>query len=391
MTLFERAGYYGVRAIIVLYAVDEGGLNMDQSNSLLFYSILTGVLLILPIPFGYLTDKFLGQTRSIYVGGILACIGYALLTMNNPVVFYISFVLIVAGISLVKPSTIILVGRQYKKEDRNRTLAYFIFFFGINLGAFLGSLAKGYAGEYYGWKWGFISAASFTIVYLILFKLFGSDIIQRESNTLKDSGIILKYKKMLPLLIICILVYMVYTKCSETASFSYTIEVIESGDKTILGFELFNYMINSISTFWSIPISLAIFIYWKIKGVGSTFVIIRLSFIILIGFVLLRMLSFCINSEYSLDYAILPLAMFALADAIISPLITSYITRIADVNYSNTIYAMFIFLTYFLGAGFMYLIFHDYETVSILIILVLTISLLFIFREFIDKLTHEID
>ena len=68
MSLLERLCYYGVRSVLVLYALDKDGLNIDRNDAFEFYGILTMLLVILPIPFGLLTDKLLGQTKSIYLG-----------------------------------------------------------------------------------------------------------------------------------------------------------------------------------------------------------------------------------------------------------------------------------------------------------------------------------
>ena len=34
MSLLERLSYYGVRSILVLFAIDESGLNLEQSTAL---------------------------------------------------------------------------------------------------------------------------------------------------------------------------------------------------------------------------------------------------------------------------------------------------------------------------------------------------------------------
>ena len=123
MSLLERLCYYGVRSVLVLYALDKDGLNIDRNDAFEFYVILTMLLVILPIPFGLLTDKLLGQIKSIYLGGLLTFIAYLGFIIPNPITLYISIVILSIGISLVKPSTTVLVGRQFFKEDRKRTLA----------------------------------------------------------------------------------------------------------------------------------------------------------------------------------------------------------------------------------------------------------------------------
>ena len=391
MSLLERVAYYGVRGILVLFALDESGLNFDKTKAFEFYGILTMLLVILPIPFGLITDKLLGQAKSIYLGGLITFVAYLLFMVTNTITLYISIVLLAIGISFVKPSTTILVGRQFIKEDRYRTLAYILFFFGINLGAFIGSLTIGYAGEIYGWNWAFLIAALTTVIYLLLFRLFSSKIVQKETNQLKELNTTISYKTTLPILIIFILLYMVFTKCSEALITSYTIQIANSDDKTLLGFDMFDSIIHTITSLWSIPLTIAILIYWKVKGIGKAFNLIALSILILLVSLIISTFSTRINLDYVLDYAMVQFGLYALADVIVLPLITSYSTRLADVNYSNTTYAMFIFLTHIIGGGLIYLIINDYQNIIIAIVLILTLCLMIGFRKQIRKLTYGIE
>ena len=65
---------------------------------------------------------------------------------------------------------------QYKplrdpRTDVRRDGAYTIFYMGINLGAFLGSLLCGYLGETYGWAYGFGAAGLGMLLGLVVFVL----------------------------------------------------------------------------------------------------------------------------------------------------------------------------------------------------------------------------
>ncbi len=62
-----------------------------------------------------------------------------------------------------------MVGQLYPRTDVRRDGAYTIFYMGINLGAFLGSLLCGWLGETYGWKYGFGAAGFGMLLGLIVF------------------------------------------------------------------------------------------------------------------------------------------------------------------------------------------------------------------------------
>lgn len=391
ISLLERMSFYGVRGVLVLYALDNNGLNINDNEAYKFYGVLTMLLVILPIPIGLITDKLLGQTKSIYLGGLISSLAYLLFIIPNVTSIYISIALLSIGISLVKPSTIILVGRQFAKEDRNRTLAFIIFFFGINLGAFLGSITIGYIAEMRGWSFGFIIAAIVTFSYLLLLKLYNSLIIKQEINQLKESGIKLSYRKSIPIFLIVILIYTVFEKCSESLVTYYTTQIANSDDKTLLGFDVFDSVMHTITALWSIPVTLAIFIYWKIKGIGRTFNLFGLSLLILLISQIVSIFLADIGIDYILDYAVVPFGSYALADALVFPLVTSYVTRLSDVNYSNTTYALFVFITYLIGAGILHLVTNEYQNAIITVLLIGTLSLIIIFRKQIRKLTYGIE
>ena len=57
ISLLERISFYGVRGVLVLYALDNKGLNINENEAYKFYGVLTMLLVILPIPIGLITDR----------------------------------------------------------------------------------------------------------------------------------------------------------------------------------------------------------------------------------------------------------------------------------------------------------------------------------------------
>src|SRR5687768_2110165 len=72
--MWERMSYYGMRALLVLYmvsATEKGGFGWSQSKALDIYSYYTFLVYLTPVAGGWLADRYLGQRRSIVIGGIL--------------------------------------------------------------------------------------------------------------------------------------------------------------------------------------------------------------------------------------------------------------------------------------------------------------------------------
>lgn len=70
-------------------------------------------------------------------------------------VLYLSLALIIIGVGFLKANISTTVGALYAQGDPRRDGGFTIFYMGINLGAFLATLACGYLGQTYGWKYGF--------------------------------------------------------------------------------------------------------------------------------------------------------------------------------------------------------------------------------------------
>jgi POT family proton-dependent oligopeptide transporter len=87
-------------------------------------------------------------------------------------ILYLSLALIIAGVGYLKANISTIVGSLYGVGDVRRDSGFTIFYMGINLGAFLASIACGYLGIQYGWKYGFGLAGIGMLLGLIIFIKF---------------------------------------------------------------------------------------------------------------------------------------------------------------------------------------------------------------------------
>jgi|GEM_PF-3879541 len=387
ISLLERFGYYGVRTILILYIADQNFLNLDNSQTLNYYGHWPSLLMISAIPLGLITDKFLGQKRSIYIGGILSLLGYFLLNLQNNFTFIIALILILIGTNFAKTSTTILIGRQYKKENKRRTLAFIIFFTGINIGAFLGVVGIGYISETYNWRLGFTIAGITTLTYVLITSFFKSQIIEIETNIISSPKFEFTLKKSMAILPLLIVINMVFWKGHEIES-TKLIEVLSmSEEDTVFDINMLKSMYSALTTIWTLPLTILVFIYWYFKGVTDVFKSIKISLSILIMAIATTVMFNNVEINNLLQASLIPLAMFALADVIISPILASFVTRISDINYSNTIYSLFVFLTYIIGKGFVLELQSDIQTYLTIAILTIAVFGLIIFRNKIKELT----
>ena len=173
--MWERFSYYGMRAILVLYLVGEvgienAGLGWSNEDALALYGWYTMFVYVASIPGGIIADKILGQKKSVFVGGMLLVAGHSVLAIEAMWAFYTGLTLIVMGVGMLKPNISTMVGGLYPKEEQNRRdIGFYIFYMGINAGAFLGILLCGYIGESVGWHYGFGLAGIFMFFGMLQF------------------------------------------------------------------------------------------------------------------------------------------------------------------------------------------------------------------------------
>lgn len=166
--MWERFSYYGMRALLVLTLVAateaaNPGFGMSDADALSLYGMYTGLVYFTPLIGGWLADNYLGQRRSILLGGILMAAAQFTLFAATPhsiELFYVGLGLLIAGNGLFKPNISTIVGDLYEQGDARRDSAFSIFYMGINLGAFIAPLITSTLGESadYGWRWGYFAA-----------------------------------------------------------------------------------------------------------------------------------------------------------------------------------------------------------------------------------------
>ncbi|KKB38265.1 peptide MFS transporter [Bacillus thermotolerans] len=170
---WERFSYYGMRAILLYYMyyeVTQGGLGFDQATAASIMAIYGSLVYMSGIIGGWLADRLLGTSRTVFWGGVLIMFGHiALAVPAGASALFISMALIVIGTGLLKPNVSSMVGDLYADEDPRRDSGFSIFYMGINAGALIAPLIVGTVGQEYNFHLGFSLAAIGMFLGLVLF------------------------------------------------------------------------------------------------------------------------------------------------------------------------------------------------------------------------------
>ena len=172
--MWERFSYYGMRSLLTLYLTAKlvnGGFGLDREASLEIYAIFTGLVYLTPILGGWVSDKLLGQRKTVYIGGLVMAVGQFLLaasallyqstehaTDSRQFLFNFGLGVLIIGNGFFKPNISTVVGDFYNDNDPMKDAAFNIFYLGINLGAILGTFIAGGLGESVEWGYGFLAA-----------------------------------------------------------------------------------------------------------------------------------------------------------------------------------------------------------------------------------------
>ena len=161
--LWERFSYYGMRALLLLFLVDQvanGGLGIDDRTATAIYGLYTASIYISSMPGGWVADRLLGAQAAVFWGGVLITLGHVILAIaGSSSTFMLGLGVIVLGTGLLKGNASAMVGELYPHDAGRRDAAFTLYYMAINIGATLGPLVTAWLALRYGWHVGFLAAA----------------------------------------------------------------------------------------------------------------------------------------------------------------------------------------------------------------------------------------
>ncbi|WP_172194571.1 peptide MFS transporter [Saccharibacillus qingshengii] len=289
LTLFftefwERFSYYGMRAILLYYIYDttvNGGLGFTQSTAVAIMSIYGSLVYMSTIIGGWLADRLLGKSRSLFYGGVLIMIGHVVLALPYGAnTMFISMGLIIIGTGMLKPNVSSVVGEMYADSDNRRDAGFSIFYMGINLGAFIAPLVVGTIGQKIDYHLGFSLAAIGMLAGLLVFlftrkKSLGlAGTVVPNPLTRAERGRVLTTLGLGALIIAAIVAIAAWQGWLTIRSFTFTIGILG----VLIPIAYFTVMYRSGKTTDTersrllayIPLFIAAVMFWSIQEQGST-------------------------------------------------------------------------------------------------------------------------
>jgi len=167
MELFERAAYYGMNSVLAVYltgAAVKGGLGFDEQSVGFLQSIVYAMTYVLPILGGALADRY-GYRRMLMVAFSLLTAGYfATGYMSSYALVFLALLVMATGSGLFKPIISGTIART--TDDSNSAFGFGIYYWMINLGAFLAPLVVSWL-KGFSWQYVFTASALYCALMLL--------------------------------------------------------------------------------------------------------------------------------------------------------------------------------------------------------------------------------
>ncbi|NUK21444.1 peptide MFS transporter [Streptomyces lunaelactis] len=156
--VWERFGFFGMQAILVLYAVaprSEGGLGLAKADSAALFGAWIGLAFMLCLPGGWVADRLLGPRRTLIIGACVTTVGHFALASPWLWTTPLGLILLALGLGLYKPNHQAMLNLMFGKDSGRREAGISLMYVGIQVSALLSPLIAGFLGERVDWHLGF--------------------------------------------------------------------------------------------------------------------------------------------------------------------------------------------------------------------------------------------
>ncbi|MBF0105131.1 MAG: peptide MFS transporter [Deltaproteobacteria bacterium] len=396
--MWERFSYYGMRGLLKLYMVNylfvasrqivQGGaeraagdpssvvgwefirnlISSDPGTSIgayasVIYGWYTGLVYLTPLLGGYIADKYWGQRKSVFFGGILMAIGQFILISDN--FFFLGLFLLIIGNGAFKPNISTQVGNLYPQGDPRRDGAFTIFYMGINLGAFLCNLVCGTLAATVGWGYGFGAAGVGMISGLIIYawgqKYLAFDNITVTKNEIKSGEKPAKQpldadekKRVLALIALCMLNIVFWAVYEQQGNTMQTWADEKTIWPVILGFQVPATWFQSFNPFFIFALAPLFDMLWRwqakrnkeptsVGKMAMGCILLGLSFIVMVAGV-----NSIGDGKGSWFWPVFCVLILTVGELYLSPIGLSLVTKVSPIRIVSTMMGMW-FLSSFLG------------------------------------------
>ena len=379
--MWERFSYYGMRALIVLYMIQNLAYSAQKAGNI--YGLYTGLVYLTPLLGGYIADKHWGQRKCITLGTVFMSFGLFLLAFGGEKLFLISLFLMIAANGFFKSNISSTLGLLYENEPKKKDSAFTVFYMGINLGALFSPLVCGTLAVKYGYEYGFAAAGCGMLIGLLIYKLFERKLLKdvglyptQTDTSLADSAQLTSgQKQKLGALITLMLFTIPFWICFEQAGSSLTLFAQYQTNRTFMEYEIPTGYFQSLNPLFIIILAPILSSFWtflnkKSKEPTSVEKFATALFLISVAFIIMAYAGYLSeSSKVSILWLIIGYFVMTIAELCISPIGLSLVSKLAPKQCLSLMMGCW-FLTSFTGNLLAGLLGGQYELYSPLTIFI---------------------
>jgi POT family proton-dependent oligopeptide transporter len=164
--LWERFGYYGMTAVVVLFMVQRLGYTDDRAN--LTFGAFAALAYTVPAIGGWIGDKLLGSRRTMVLGAVILVLGYVGLAIpGHPGLLFPALGLVAVGGGVFKANPANMISKLYEGDSAKIDSAFTMYYMAVNIGATASQLATPLIAIRFGWHAAFAVCAAGLVVGLL--------------------------------------------------------------------------------------------------------------------------------------------------------------------------------------------------------------------------------
>jgi proton-dependent oligopeptide transporter, POT family len=188
LQLWESFSFFGMKAVLVFYFINNFGLS-DRDTARL-YGAYTSLVYGMALVGGAVADRWLGARRMVLIGAVFILLGHSLLAAINvpdlvqPAAVFggalLALALIAVGSGCFVPNVWTSLSSLYSPTDARRDRGFVLFYVTVNIGAAVAAILCGYLGRAYGWNYAFVAAGIGMAAGLLLYASFDKAVLKER-------------------------------------------------------------------------------------------------------------------------------------------------------------------------------------------------------------------
>jgi proton-dependent oligopeptide transporter, POT family len=167
--MWERFGYYGMTAVVVLFMVQKLGYTDDRAN--LTFGAFAAMAYAVPAAGGWIGDRVLGSRRTALLGAVMLAAGYVMLAIPYPAILFLALSVVAVGGGIFKANPANLISKLYEGNTAQIDSAFTMYYMAVNIGSTLSQIATPLIAIWVGWHAAFAVCAAGLIIGILNFLL----------------------------------------------------------------------------------------------------------------------------------------------------------------------------------------------------------------------------